>query len=386
MRVLHCCLANFYVDGYSYQENILARLHVQQGHEVAIVASRETYINNRDIGYTKASSYKTEDGIPITRLPYGWGLPLKLAAKLRLYRGLRHTLDEFAPDLLFVHDCQFLDARIVADYAAAHPELKIFVDSHTDFGNSARNWLSKHILHGILYRYCAKVIEPHTTLFFGTLPARMDFYRDVYGIPEEKLALLTFGAEDAKVPWDRAPEIREEVRKRLHIGEGDLLLVTGGKIDRRKNIHRLMRSVQEIGRDDIKLVVFGIPGPDIEDEFNALSDHDSVRCVGWLESDEVYSYLLAADLVVFPGSHSVLWEQAVGVGTPCLFRRWEGMEHVDVGGNCLFLDGATSEELQTTILRVADEPTLLSSMREVSMTRGRQEFSYWEIAKRALKG
>ena len=50
MRILHMCLAAFYIDKYSYQENILPRMHKKQGHEVQIIASVETFVDDVNLG------------------------------------------------------------------------------------------------------------------------------------------------------------------------------------------------------------------------------------------------------------------------------------------------------------------------------------------------
>ena len=70
MKILHCCLANFYIDNYGYQENILPKMHQLQGHDVQIIASTETYIENKKLGYIEAKSYFTPENILITRIPY----------------------------------------------------------------------------------------------------------------------------------------------------------------------------------------------------------------------------------------------------------------------------------------------------------------------------
>ena len=384
MKILHCCLANFYVDGYGYQENVLPRAHKRQGHDVAILASTETYVDNKELGYVEPRRYATEDGIPITRLEYSRGIPHKLAAKLRFYRGLPEALEQFSPDIIFMHDCQFLGIHHVVKYAERHHAVRIFVDCHTDYFNSARTWVSKHLLHGIIYKYCAGLIEPHVEKFYGVLPARVDFLREAYGLPAEKIELLVLGADDELIQWDRADEIRSSVRTRLGVEDGDLLLLCGGKIDRRKNIHTLMRAVNRISRPDIKLVIFGTPNEDMAAEFSELSESQYVHAVGWIEPAAAYDYLLAADLAVFPGTHSVLWEQSVGTGCPCIFRRWEGIEHLDVGGNCHFFETGEQDEIERMILEIRSDPRLLADMKAAATERGIREFSYSEIAKRAI--
>ena len=49
MKILHCCLAAFYIDNYGYQENILPKIHQIHGHEVKIVASTETFIDDKNL-------------------------------------------------------------------------------------------------------------------------------------------------------------------------------------------------------------------------------------------------------------------------------------------------------------------------------------------------
>ncbi len=170
-----------------------------------------------------------------------------------------------------------------------------------------------------MYKYCVQLIEPHVKKFYGVLPLRVDFLQEMYGTPAEKTELLVLGADDEMIQWDRADEIRVSNRQRLTIGDDDLLLLCGGKIDRRKNIHTLMSAVARISRPDIKLIVFGTPNEDLADDFSTLGECENIRAVGWVDAEKVYDYLLAADLAVFPGTHSVFWEQAVGTGSPRVF-------------------------------------------------------------------
>ena len=165
MKILHCCLAAFYIDNYGYQENILPKLHKIQGHDIEIVASTETYLDNKALGYVEPSVYVNENGIPVSRIPYVSWLPHILVKKLRIYSGLGEVLSRFEPDIIFLHDSQFLSINQIVRYVKKKKDAKVYVDGHTDFINSARNWVSKNILHKIIYKYCVKKIEPYTTKF-----------------------------------------------------------------------------------------------------------------------------------------------------------------------------------------------------------------------------
>jgi glycosyltransferase involved in cell wall biosynthesis len=384
MKVLHCCLANFYIDNYGYQENILPKMHKLQGHDVAIVASTETYVDDTTLGYVEPSSYESESGIPVTRLPYLSFLPHLIARKLRIYTGLSAYIESFMPDVIFVHDLQFISIRQIALFAQRHPQVRVYVDSHTDLVNSAKNWVSRNILHRIIYRWCAREIEPVTTKFYGVLPLRVQFLSDMYGISPDRIEYLPLGVDDTEIDFSKRAAIRKRVREHLGLSDDDFVVVTGGKLDARKKVGALMTTIRDLNIAEIKLIVFGTPSQDTREEIESLSKHENISCVGWIAASSVYDYFMASDLAVFPGTHSVLWEQAVGVGIPCLFREWSGMKHVDIGGNCLFLKTGDVPELSETILRVFNQSDLYSTMQRVARKDGMSKFSYFQIAKTAI--
>ena len=384
MKILHCCFANFYIDNYGYQENILTKHHSLQGHDVRILASTENYINNSQLGYVIPSTYINENGISVTRLPYVKWLPHFIAKKLRLYSDIEKQISDFQPDIIFLHGLQFVSIVTFSQYISKNPNVKLFVDGHTDFINSAKNFFSRNILHKIVYRWCAKKIEPYASCFFGVTPLRVKFFEDVYQINKNKTALLVMGVDDSVVNLAERSDIRMEVRQRLGIATDDFVLVTGGKIDARKKIHELMKVVRDININNIKLIVFGTPSDEIKTVYDELSKSTRIITVGWTAPDKVYDYLFAADLGVFPGTHSVLWEQAVGVGLPCVFKKWEGIEHVDVGGNCLMLDQDGPHAIKEAISLIYSDKDLYLNMMNVALDKGISTFIYSKIAIKAL--
>ncbi len=385
VKILHICLSNFYIDNYGYQENILPKMHKLQGHEVAILASTETFIGNSKLGYIEPSSYVTEYGVPITRIPYTSLLPHAIAKKIRKYRGVKKTLYSFKPDILFIHGGQFVSMREIVSYVKKHPHVKVYIDNHADYINSGTNWVSMKILHGIIYKWAMKLVEPYTNKFYGVLPVRVDFLKDVYNTPCDKTELLVLGIDDSNINFANREEIRQEVRDSLKISDDDFVIITGGKIDRRKNIHLLMQAVNEIGIENIKLIAFGKPSEEMEKEIEGHSSSDNIINLGWITPEQANNYFFASDIACFPGTHSVLWEQAVGLGLPAIFKRWDGIEHIDLDGNCILLDDVNVEKIKNSILKMYDNQELLASMQEVAK-KGIEVFSYYEIAKRAIEG
>lgn len=388
MKIVHCCLAAFYIDDYSYQENKFPKFHKMQGHDVSIIASTETYLESKKIGYLSPSTYHTKEGIRITRLPYTKMIPHLIVKKLRIYKGLENKLNEIKPDIIFLHDCQFLSILKIVKYAKNN-KVKIFADCHTDFINSGNNWVSKNILHGIIYKYCIQKVVKYTTKFYGTLPLRVEFLKNVYNVPSEKISLLPFGVDDSLFEEENKIEIRKEIRDNLNLKERDFVIISGGKIDARKNIDKLIKAFLKINNENLienfKFILFGKPVKELEEIISLVRKNTDVRYVEWLDSDEIHKYFLASDLAVFPGTHSVLWEEAVGLGLPCLFKKWKGIDHVDLGGNCLFIKEENIEELTVFLLELIRNKTTFTKLKKNAQKLGPRYFSYSEISKRAIE-
>ena len=148
----------------------------------------------------------------------------------------------------------------------------------------------------------------------------------------------------------------------------------------------LVDAVKAIGRDSVKLLVFGQPTKDFEEEFlTHVNDTECIRYIGWIDSNSVYDYFLASDLCVFPGTHSVLWEQACACGLPGIYKHWEGMHHVDVDGSALFLYNDTADEIKAKLTDLLNDPKKYETMKKAA-ERGKAVFSYREISKRAING
>lgn len=377
MKILHLCLGSFYIDNYNYQENMLPKFHAKMGHEVEIVASLISFDKNgNECLIEKGSSYINEYGIPVKRLDF---CRFKGAKKLKCFIGTYDALRDSEPDILFIHGCQFWDMKYVVKYLKSNPRVKVYVDNHADFSNSATNWLSKNILHKVLWKKCTKMIEPYTTKFYGVLPARVDFLINMYKLPKEKVELLVMGADDEAVAKVKNDEVIDSVRRENGIKVGDFFIVTGGKIDLFKpQTLLLMEAVNKM--PNVKLLVFGSVVPELKEKFNSLCS-EKVKYIGWINSEESYKYFAAADLVVFPGRHSVFWEEVAALGIPMIVKYWEGTTHIDMGGNVRFLYKDSAEEIEKEILYVMEH---IGEMKKIAQNNA-EKFLYSDIARRSIE-
>lgn len=382
MKIIHICLCGPVTDGWNYQDNMLAKYHKKLGFDVVILASRWVYGNDGKKHLSDKNVYTDANGVKMIRLPMkGSENPER---KLKRFGHLKDTLDEECPDVLFIHGCQFLDISDVVHYLKHHKNVTVYVDNHADFSNSATNWISKNILHKILWKHCAQKINPYVTKFYGVLPARVDFLTDLYKLPKEKCELLVMGADDEKVAAAFRTNARPKIREKYRIAPDDFLIMTGGKIDAWKTqTLLLMKAVAKIDRPNVKLIVFGSVVAELMDQVQALCVNDKVQYIGWIDAVDSCNYFSAADLVVFPGRHSVFWEEVAGMGIPMFCKYWEGTTHVDLGGNAEFLYQDSADEIQTKIEELLNNPEKYESM-QIAAKKGAKYFSYKDIAERCV--
>lgn len=104
--------------------------------------------------------------------------------------------------------------------------------------------------------------------------------------------------DDDAIPSNKE-EIKNDIRNKLRIKTTDLVIITGGKIDRLKNTHKLMQAFSEINDEKIHLIIFGVVIPDFKEEFDRLLTKN-MHYVGWCNSEDVINYMVSADLACFP--------------------------------------------------------------------------------------
>lgn len=374
---MHICLTGVFTEGWTYQENLLSKYHSKLGHDVTLIASSLMYDNKGKICTTNKSNYRNKDGVYVIRLDEKKHKP---NSRFRSFPKLKETLEGIEPDILFVHSCQFLDVDTIVKYKRKYKNVKIYVDNHADLSNSANGFVSYYVLHKIIWKRMAKKIEPYTEKFYGVMPSRVDFLKVMYGISDDKIELLVMGVDDEKVAEALDPKSRNAIRNQYGIGKSDFLIVTGGKIDAAKmQTLLLMEAVNRI--DGIKLIVFGSVADELTENVKQLCS-DRVQYIGWVDSSMTDRYFAAADLVVFPGRHSVFWEQVAGLGIPMLVKDWPGTHHVDVGGNVKFLENDSVEEIKEAINNVVLKDNYKAMFDAAK--RNRKYFMYSEIARRSI--
>lgn len=387
MKILHICLQAPYNDYWGYQDNLLPKYHKKAGHDVTVLTTN-TISRNGKIIFVDESKYVLNDGQVIIRKAYKQFYPNKISRIIK-YFSIYSILCEEKPDLIFVHGlCNISVLETIKYIKKKNKKCKIVADNHVDYYNESpelkgnkmkRNLLifAQQLLNKYMQKYYIKV--------FGVTPWRVQYQQEIYKIKKEKSDLLVLGGDDEKINYKQRVEVRKKIRLTLKIPENNFVIISGGKLDFAKNIHLLIKAVSDLDNKNISLVIFGEMDEATKSLISSDINNDYIKLIGWIDSDKVYDYFLASDLAVFPGTHSVLWEQACSCSLPGIYKHWEGMHHVDCGGNCKFLYKDSVEEIKSSISDLLSDDVKYRKMKEAAETKGKMPFLYSEISKKSLE-
>lgn len=350
MKIVMLC--EFFNETLEYQENLLAKYYIKHGHQVTILTSTFTsvfdYYSDQHDNRWPAKEYET-GGVKVIRFRFAFNL----MNRLRRYTSIAVILEREQPDLIYIHDIMLNMLEAVA-YKKRHAACKMIMDYHADYANSAKNWLSLKILHGVIRKWYLDRARKHFSKIFPIVPASMTFLQQVYKIPLEDMELLPLGADTDLGRDVRARGEGAIIRRQYHIPDDAFVMFTGGKLTPVKKTELLIEVF--LGLADPALHLFVIGDSTAADKnykaelVKLASGSPRIHFTGWLHSAEVYRYLEAANLAVFPASQSILWQQAISMHLPLVVGDTGGQDvsYLNPHGNIVTLP---REEINVSGLR-----------------------------------
>ncbi len=168
MKVVHLCLSGPFNDDWGYQDNLIPKYNVKDGHEVTVITSIQ--INNtKKLGYeyVQPSTYMAKGGFKVIRVPFKKYLPKKVSEKLRIYNSIYPILIEEKPNFIYAHGFNFINIIELRKYMIKTYGVKLVFDTHVTYENSASNIFSKLVLHKFIWRLISKSIMPQTNKVFA---------------------------------------------------------------------------------------------------------------------------------------------------------------------------------------------------------------------------
>lgn len=381
MKIVHVAPKAPYNDYWGYQDNLLPKYQSKDGHDVVMIITNTMHSDGK-IVETQCGEYDLDDGVHVIRMEHK-------KYKNRIIQGLKSKFEIFdilvrkKPDLIFFHGLESDTVYDAIKYKKkVNGKVVIVADNHLDYYNQAKvnNKLKAFIIRAY-YRFVNKRVNKHYAKVYGVTPWRKQFVEEYFKIPSKKTDVLIMGADDEKIPFAKREEIRKKIRAELAVQDDEFLIVSGGKIDSGKRIIELIKACD----NDVKLLLFGNVSNDVKEDFDRLlQEKRNIIYIGWLNADAVYDYYFAADLAFFPGTHSVLWEQACAAKLPAVFLKWVGMDHVDNGGNADFIENSSVETIKNKIKELKFTEKYYK-MKAVANSDKTDIYLYSKIAKKSIE-
>ncbi len=319
MKILHFCIANYYVEGYNYQENALARQNVIDNHEVMIIASTKTLKNGTEVHYEKTNDYVNPDGIQVRRVPFS---RMPFSKKINKLIRFEDQLEDFGPDIIFFHGVNSVDLKRVIKYIKnKNKKVVLFIDNHTWFGQAGYKSKIGKRLRVLFHKFFFKPIlsrnlEYIEKLFSISIECQY-FMEKVYDIPSSHSKSELFPLGGNIVEKDKKQLIRKKNRDKLSITDDTIVYLHTGRLTKYKKTIELLRQFNNFNNEDSLLIVAGAISEDIHDEVVSLIEaNPKIIYMGWQNRDNLIQLMCACDIYIQPGNQSASLQNALCCGCP----------------------------------------------------------------------
>lgn len=378
MKIAHLCLSCFYYDGFSYQENLLPRQNIVDGHETIIIASTESIDKQGKITFLGKDKYQGSDGCLVYRVPYSKSLPPLIRPKVRSYEGVYEILKDFKPDVVYFHGISAYELLVLKKYKRLNPDAKIIVDVHSDANNSGTNWISKYFLHKFFYRSIFQMTLPVIDKIFCISMECMDFAIEEYGAPKEKTEFYPLGGDCLED--DEYNVRRKNMREKLNINDEKILILQTGKINKKKKAVEALSQFIQVKSDKFRYVIAGTLDEDVKDDIMDIIKTDKrIKYIGWVDSNEMKDYLCASDLYMQPGSQSATMQQSLCLRNSVIIDNVKSHKPF-VNENGWLIDDIS--DISDILKKISCRPEIINDMSQKSYQLSLELLSYKKLANR----
>ena len=381
MKIAHLMLFNFYMDDAYYQENILSKQNKADGHDVIIIASTQVHSKDNSITFVEPSTYYSKENIKIFRVPYRFKINNPINEKVRAYKNVYKHLTDFKPDIIFIHGNSGYELKTIAKYKKNNPQVMLYMDCHGDFNNSASNFLSRKILHGLFYRSIFLKNVKYIEKLYYVAPESLPYLKELYKFEDKKkLEYLPLGGYIKSN--EKREYFRNKKRDELNISKHDIVFIHAGKLDEKKRSLDLIQAFTKLKQNNIKLLIIGSFAEKIYTQAIDIIKSDSrILFLGWKRGDELQDYLCASDIYVQPFTRTVTVQNAVCCG--CVIITSRKLIYTELFGKAAkFAD--TKEELYEKMNEMIENPKLISLHKKMLLEIAKEKLDYRVLANRYI--
>jgi len=370
MKLLIWTTGNEFTPSMLYKENYLIKAAMMRGDDVVVFANEYTNIQGKPVRLSKAEDVV---GYKLKRFAYKSFVHPALTTRIRKIKGIESEIIKEQPDLIFINCSQIFNIKNLKEIKFALPNVKIVLDFSTKYLNSARNWLSKNILHKIIYKTWIQKALPFVDRVFYISEESKDFAHEMYGIPESMMEHNNLPGET--IPAEIKMEYKKEVFGNLNLDIGNTLILYSGKIYTDKKVDNLVRAFHRNANPKLRLLIIGAYTEDSQRKIiePLIASDKRISFMNFVSGDKLTKYVCAADLYIQPGSISQTCQTAVCCGTPLAFN--DIPTHREIyNGNGFFVE--SEDDILNVLNQVSENKDMLEDMGKLSYIMANSELDY----------
>jgi len=355
MIIVH--VTNYFHPKLGYQEVFLAREQAIMGHNVWFVTSDRYDSNLYSEGAVmgtlgervKTPGFFEEEGIKVWRLKTLFEIPHGI-----WMLGLEKKIQELEPDIVIVHGIVSFNAIRIARLKKKSGKFKLIYDDHMIFYNSR----SKLRMLYPLFKWTFSLpIQKAADALVGVGQPSKIFMNERYGIPLDRITVISMGADDTLFKFDAAA--RQEIRSNLSLSESDVVFIYTGKIIPKKRLSILIEAVKLLGDNDKLKVLFVGSGSktyieELKQDIKNKSLEDKFTWHDAVPNTELPKFYSSADVAVWPAGASISMLEALASSLPIIVSASPSINEMTYVSNQLTYQGFNPLNLAQQMEKLLD--------------------------------
>ena len=376
MKILHIGLASHFTDKMLYQDNILAGLNAEAGHDVTFISDNYAY-DNGVLVETEVSDEYLDNGVRLIRIKYDKVINRFVSNKIQKAKAVVRYMNEINPDTILFHGVCGYELMDVANYVK-EKKIPFYIDSHENFKNTAMTPASKlayKYIHGIFVR---KAIPIAKKILFVGYPEK-EYLQKMYHISEEKLEYFPLGG----IILDKEKQglYRSKVIKDLGFPDDAIICSHSGKMDKGKKTEDVIRGFSRVNDDRLRLLIYGTIPEDMKPILEPLIKADErIAFLGWKTAAEQEELLGATDIYIQPGTYSATAQIALCDGCALILNS----DYKKTMHDAPFYED-TFEGIEETLRSITRDEEILQVAKQACFLLALTEFDYKKLADRYLR-
>ena len=303
-----------------------------------------------------------------------------MTRKIQKVKKLKALVDEIAPDVILYHGVCGWELMTVAAYKKVHKNVKLYVDCHEDFHNTAKTALSK-VSYKYIHGYFVKHALPYIDKILYVSEECKEYLTEMYKISESELEYYPLGG----LPFDDDiySKKREEKRQELKLKDNNIMFLHSGKMNAGKKTEELIKAFVKIKNDNFRLVIIGIFQDNVWEKVKPYIESDKrISYLGWKTGEELMDFLCAADMYMQPGTQSATMQNAICCRCGIMLYPYKSHKAY-LKGNGYFV--SNEEDIKRALQQISENPQAVKKMKLESERIGRDILDYRKLAARIYR-